>query len=129
VECVARRGLRGDRFFDCKDNYKGQITFFAWEVYGEISDRLGIHDECPSVFRRNVITRGINLNTLIGEEFVLQGTLFQGMAECSPCSWRDTTFRPGAEEALRARGGLRARILSNGILNSAAAAMLLDGLV
>lgn len=64
VECVARRGLRGDWFFDCKDNYKGQITFFAWEVYGEISDRLGIHDECPSVFRRNVITRGIDLNTL-----------------------------------------------------------------
>ena len=129
AECMAGHGLRGDRFFDYKDNYKGQITFIAWEVYGEISYRLGNHDECPSLFRRNVITRDIDLYTLIGQEFVLQGTLFQGMAECSPCSGIDTAFGPGAEEALRARGGLRARILSNGILNSAATAMLFDGLV
>lgn len=129
VECVAGRGLRGDRFFDYKDNYKGQITFFAWEVYADISNLLGIHDRHPSVFRRNVITRGRDLNTLIGREFVIQGTLFQGMSECSPCYWMDTAFGPGAEEALRGRGGLRARILSNGILKSEAAAVLFDGLV
>ena len=33
IECVAGRGLRGDRFIDYKENYKGQITFFAWETY------------------------------------------------------------------------------------------------
>lgn len=32
LECAAGRGIRGDRFFDYKDNYKGQITFFAIEV-------------------------------------------------------------------------------------------------
>ncbi len=36
IECVAGRGLRGDRFFDFKGNYKGQITFFAWETYEAI---------------------------------------------------------------------------------------------
>lgn len=55
--------------------------------------------------------------------------LFQGMAECIPCYWMDTALGPGAEKALRGRGRLRARILSSGILNSAAAAVLLDGLV
>ena len=36
VECTAGRGLRGDRFFDYKEDYKGQITFFAWEVYEDL---------------------------------------------------------------------------------------------
>ena len=35
VECAAGRGIRGDRFFDYKPDYKGQITFFAWEVLDE----------------------------------------------------------------------------------------------
>jgi hypothetical protein len=34
IECVAGRGIRGDRFLDYKENYKGQITFFAPEAFG-----------------------------------------------------------------------------------------------
>lgn len=116
IECVAGRGLRGDRFFDYKDDYKGQITFFAWEVYEEIRGQLGIHDKHVGVLRRNAITRGIDLNTLIGRTFEIQGIQFHGVAECSPCYWMNTAFGPGAEEALRGRGGLRARILTSGNL-------------
>jgi MOSC domain-containing protein YiiM len=116
VECVPGRGLRGDRFFDYKENYKGQVTFFATEVYDALSDALDIRDKPLSVFRRNVITRGIDLNTLIGREFEIQGIRFLGSSECSPCLWMNEAFGAGAEEFLRGRGGLRAKILTAGTL-------------
>lgn len=116
VECVAGRGLRGDRFFDYKPDYKGQITFFAGEIYDELCVTLEVCDREPSAFRRNVITRGVDLNTLIGVEFEVQGVRFLGSAECSPCYWMDRAFAPGAEATLKGRGGLRAKILSDGVL-------------
>ncbi len=42
VECVAGRGLRGDRFFDYKPDYKGQVTFFEEEVYAALCHGLGL---------------------------------------------------------------------------------------
>ncbi len=121
IECVAGRGLRGDRFFDFKPNYKGQITFFAAEIYDELCIALDTRDRAPSVFRRNVITRGIDLNTLIGQTFTVQGVTFLGTAECSPCHWMNEAFAPGAEASLKGRGGLRAKILSGGLLRTDAA--------
>jgi MOSC domain-containing protein YiiM len=116
VECVAGRGLRGDRYFDHKENYKGQITFFAWEIYHAICHALGSKDKDPSAFRRNVITEGVDLNGLIGTEFEIQGVRFRGTEECKPCYWMETAFAPGAENFLKGRGGLRALILSDGSL-------------
>jgi hypothetical protein len=116
AECVAGQGLRGDRFFGYKENYKGQITFFAAEVYQNLCERLNIHDKAPKVLRRNVLTRDTDLNGLIGKEFALQGIHFEGVAECSPCFWMNEAFGAGAEEYLRGQGGLRARILSSGFL-------------
>lgn len=119
VECVAGKGLRGDRFFEHKNHYKGQVTFFAVEVYEALCKSLNIHDKMPSVFRRNVLTRGMDLNELIDRDFEIQGVRFAGVCECSPCYWMDEAFGPGAEAALKGRGGLRARILSDGILKAA----------
>ncbi len=116
VECVAGRGLVGDRFLDYKDDYAGQITFFAGEVYDEIRRVLNQPDRSAGVFRRNVLTRGVDLNTFIGREFEVQGVRFAGTRECSPCYWMDQAFGPGAEAWLKGRGGLRARILSSGRL-------------
>ena len=116
VECVAGRGIRGDRFFDFKDNYQGQITFFAWETYEALCAELGVHDRTPAVFRRNVLTAGVDLNALIGREFAVQGVRFHGTEECRPCYWMDQAFGPGAFNFLKGRGGLRAEILCNGIL-------------
>ena len=116
VECVPGRGLRGDRFFDYKENFKGQVTFFAHEIYEALSDALDIHDKPVSVFRRNVITRGMDLNSLIGHDFEIQGIRFHGSTECSPCLWMNQAFGEGSEDFLRGRGGLRARILTAGPL-------------
>ena len=118
IECVAGRGIRGDRFFDHGDDFRGQITFFAAETYHEIMQELGCDDKPLSASRRNVITQGMDLNQLIGREFEVQGVRFLGTEECRPCYWMDQAFAPGAEDAMRGRGGLRARILSDGVLRT-----------
>ncbi len=116
VECVAGKGLFGDRFFAFKENYKGQITFLAAEVFEDVCQQLGVNGKSPGVTRRNVITRGADLNSLIGKTFTVQGVEFEGVAECSPCHWMNEAIAPGAEAALRGRGGLRARVLTDGVL-------------
>lgn len=116
LECIAGSGIRGDRFFDYKKDYKGQITFFAVEVFQELQACFGVWDRAPGVLRRNVITRAVNLDALIGREFEVQGVRFLGTEECKPCYWMDQAFCAGAEAALRGRGGLRAKILSSGTL-------------
>jgi MOSC domain-containing protein YiiM len=118
ARCLARRGLEGDRFFDFKPHYKGQITFFAWEVYEALCRDCKEEGVPPSAFRRNVITRGVDLNQLIGKEFEIQGVRFVGVEECSPCHWMNRAFHPEAEARLHGRGGLRARILSDGWLEA-----------
>ena len=115
IECVAGRGIRGDRFFDYRNNYKGQITFFSREIFELMTQALGVRTKSPAVLRRNVIVSGIDLVELIGMDFELQGVQFQGTAHCKPCYWMNTAFAPGAEEFLGAHsGGLRAKILTTG---------------
>lgn len=118
IQCVKGRGIEGDRFFDYKPNSASQITFFAMEVYRALCGELRVEDKPPSVFRRNVITSGMDLNALVGEEFEIQGVRFRGVEECRPCHWMEQAFAPGAEHFLRGRGGLRAMILSDGKLRS-----------
>jgi MOSC domain-containing protein YiiM len=120
IECVAGRGIRSDRYFDFKGDYKGQITFLSLDVFDELCGALQLQDCSPALARRNVITRSIDLNDLVGQEFEVQGVLFFGTEECRPCYWMDRAFAPGAEKFLKDRGGLRAKILSNGKLRSTA---------
>lgn len=116
VECVAGKGLVGDRFFGYKEDYKGQVTFFAHEVYERMCEQFQMVGLPPSAFRRNLITKGVDLNALIGQEFEIQGVRFLGTQECTPCHWMNQAFAEGAEEALKGHGGLRAKILSDGVL-------------
>ena len=116
ARCLAGRGIEGDRYLDFKEDYKGQVTFFAWEVYERMCAQFGIGDKSPGVFRRNFITEGVDLNALIGVEFELQGVRFLGTQESAPCHWMNTAFAEGAEAALKGSGGLRAKILSDGVL-------------
>ena len=118
IECVAGSGIRDDRFFDFKPEYKGQITFFAWEDLVRMWDEIGVPDNQrdPSATRRNVITEDVDLQALIGKEFSVQGVRFLGVEECRPCYWMDGAIRPGAEDWMKGRGGLRAKILTSGRL-------------
>ncbi|MGC1481554.1 MAG: MOSC domain-containing protein [Chthoniobacterales bacterium] len=116
VECVAGRGLIGDRFFDYQPDYKGQVTFFAAEVFEALCEKFGVEGASPGVLRRNVITRGVDLNEWIGMKFEVQGVGFEGTEEARPCLWMNGAFAPGAREAMRGRGGVRARVLTDGEL-------------
>lgn len=116
AECIAGCGLKGDRYFDYKPDYKGQVTFFAQEVYEQMCEQFNESGKDPSVFRRNVITSGIDLNDLIGREFEVQGIRFFGTEEAKPCYWMDRAFAQGCLQALEGKGGLRAKILSDGVL-------------
>lgn len=116
VECVAGRGLRGDRYFDHQNDYKGQITFFSWEAFRQLIGDLRLDGAEPSALRRNVVTEEADLPSLVGREFEIQGIRFFGTEECRPCYWMNQAVCPGVEEWMRGRGGLRARILTDGIL-------------
>jgi MOSC domain-containing protein YiiM len=118
IECVAGHGIRGDRFYDYRENYKGQITFFASEVFEELARHFGLTAKSPGAVRRNVIVSGIDLNKLIGEEFSVQGVRFRGTEHCRPCYWLDQAVAPGTEQFLQRNGGLRAQILTSGILKT-----------
>lgn len=118
VECVAGMGLRGDRYFGYKPDFKGQVTFFDADAVDAVRQHFNRPDLSGGEFRRNLIVRGVDLASWVGRRFRFQGVEFEGSEECKPCYWMDDAVGAGAEEFLRGqfRGGLRARILSSGRL-------------
>lgn len=116
VRCLAGRGLDGDRFLNYQDDYKGQVTFFSDEVYQDLCRKFPKVSRPSSAFRRNIILRGVDLESLIGRDFEIQGVRFTGSESCKPCGWMNQAFCDGAEAALQGRGGLRARIRTDGTL-------------
>ena len=127
VACVAGRGIVGDRFFDYRRDYSGQITFFALEVFEALKQTFDLPHAHPSATRRNVLVRGVELPDLIYREFCVQGIWFRGAAECKPCYWMDGALAPGTEAWLRGKGGLRARILTDGTLRLGPAELRVAG--
>jgi molybdopterin synthase catalytic subunit len=119
VECVAGMGLRGDRYFGYKPDFKGQVTFFDADAVQAVRDRFSLPELSSSLFRRNLIVRGVDLAEWVGKRFRFQGVEFEASEECKPCYWMDEAVAAGAEEFLKTnfRGGLRARILSDGVLS------------
>ncbi|MCU0777746.1 MAG: molybdenum cofactor biosynthesis protein MoaE [Akkermansiaceae bacterium] len=118
IECVAGMGLKGDRYFGHKADFKGQVTFFDAEVVEAVRREFGKPGLTGEEFRRNLIVRGVRLEDWIGKRFRFQGVTFEGSEECKPCCWMDEAVAPGTEEFLTSacRGGLRARILTGGTL-------------
>lgn len=122
VDARAGQGLLGDRYFGVAAHYDAQVTMIAWEVFAALQQEVGLSQLSPSLTRRNIVTQGAPLNQLIGHEFAIDCGVglvwFMGAKACSPCAWMDAMLAPGAREFLRGRGGLRARILSDGILRA-----------
>lgn len=123
VEVKAGLGLIGDRFYGKGEKFDGHITFFAWEVFQVMSAECGMRNGSPASLRRNVITEGVNLNQLIGQEFTIDGIRFRGTKHCAPCRWMDLGCAPGALKFLHGRGGLRAQVLSDGVLRRGSAVL------
>lgn len=124
VECVAGHGLRGDRFFDHRPDFKGQVTLFSAEVFLALCAARSAPELRPSALRRNLIVEQADLNALVGQEFLLQGIRLFGAEQCRPCHWMDLAIGPGAEAWLQGRGGLRCRILTDGWLQREASSAI-----
>lgn len=120
VECVAGMGLKGDRYFGYKPDFKGQVTFLDADAVDAVRSHFNRPDLSSGEFRRNLVVRGVELSEWVGKRFRFQGVAFEGTEECRPCYWMDEAVSPGTEEFLKSlfRGGLRARILSDGMLRA-----------
>lgn len=116
VSLVAGKGIEGDRFFDYKPDYKGQITFFSESTIDAVKKDLGHQHAKAQLFRRNVVLAGIDAEALIGKRFSIGDVEFTGSCEAAPCFWMDQAVGEGTHEFLKGKGGLRARITKGGSL-------------
>lgn len=118
VRAVPGRGLEGDRYFTGVGTFSGkpgphrEITLIEEETLLDLR-RRGI-DLSPGGHRRNLVTRGVRLNDLVGTEFRIGDVALNGVRLCDPCAHLESLSRPGVHEALKGRGGLRAQILTEG---------------
>jgi hypothetical protein len=115
------RGLLGDRyaakagtFTPRSDRLRGyDLTLIESEVLDRVTFRDGSHLTAPES-RRNVVTRGIDLNALVGREFTIGSVRALGQRLCEPCVHLQRLTRPGMIAGLVHQGGLRADILTDG---------------
>jgi MOSC domain-containing protein YiiM len=125
VEAHAGLGLKGDRYFGVAAHYNAQVTFISAEVLEAMQAELALANREDASTRRNIVIRGVPLLQLIGHEFSLdfgdESIDFAGASHCAPCAWMDAMIADGARAALRGRGGLRARILTDGTIRRGAA--------
>lgn len=119
---IAGVGLEGDRYalgrghFQSEGRWGQALTFIAAEAIEALVAEHGI-DLAPLATRRNILTRGIDLNSLIGKRFRVGGILCQGSRLAEPCAWLQNTTPPGTLRGLVHRGGLRADITENGTVH------------
>jgi MOSC domain-containing protein YiiM len=119
VIAVAGRGLEGDRYFAGEGTFyeerkKGQdLTLIEAEAIEGLAGDTGI-ELGPGGSRRNVVTRGIGLNDLVGRRFTVGEIECVGRRLCDPCSHLESVTQPGVLKGLVNRGGLRADIVRGG---------------
>ena len=116
----AGRGLDGDRYAagagtfspraDRRPGY--DLTLMAAEVLGELT--AAGHTVEFAATRRNVLTRGIDVNALVGRTFRIGDVLCAGRRLCEPCVHLDRLSGPGLLRPLIHRGGLRVDVLTDG---------------
>ena len=110
----AGEGIRGDRYAGL--GIPGShITFIGAEGIEAMVERTGI-PLLPRETRRNVLTRGIDVNALIGRRFRVGEALCEGIKECTPCNHLEETTRPGVRSGLSGQGGLRADVMEGGTI-------------
>ena len=114
VRAIAGRGLEGNRYFFDGDAPSGQaLTLIAAEAVEAMDREHGISIE-PRESRRNVVTRGIDVNELVGRRFRVGAVECRGVELCEPCAGLQAMTKPGVIKGLVHRGGLNADILSDG---------------
>jgi MOSC domain-containing protein YiiM len=117
ARAVPGQGLEGDRYFKKIGTYSDNpkpgrdLTLVEFEAIEALMRDYGI-DIDQKDFRRNIVTRGVPLNHLVGKEFKIGEVTVRGIRLCEPCSHLEGLTRKGVEAALTHRGGLRVDILT-----------------
>lgn len=123
VFAVAGRGLEGDRYFHQAGTRSGhpgwatEVTLAERDILEALRRDDGIVLDSRDL-RRNLITEGVTLSTLVGREFRVGETILQGVALCEPCAHLERATQRGVLRALVHRAGLRARILAGGTIRA-----------
>jgi MOSC domain-containing protein YiiM len=105
---VSDEGLPGDRYFG-----RGDITLVEAEALEGLNEDTGIELSHAEV-RRQVLTRGIRLNDLLGKRFRVGGVEAVGVEWCEPCNHLQKLTYPGVLKGMVHRAGLRADIVRAG---------------
>jgi MOSC domain-containing protein YiiM len=119
VRAVPGQGLEGDRYFHGRGEFyalgkDGQdLTLIEAEAIEGLAVDTGI-ELAPAEARRNVVTRGISLNDLVGKRFSIGAVECLGRRLCEPCRYLERSTHPGVLAGLSNRGGLRADVVSGG---------------
>ena len=131
VNVVAGAGIEGDRYFDHHDEPGQNITLIeAEEIESFLAERGRRYD--LSITGRNLVTRGIRLNELVGKEFFVRHRPVRGVELCEPCLGLGTSLQSAelaAAQAVRRRvhrAGIRADALSSGEIAVGARVRLSD---
>lgn len=116
IDVVPGAGIPGDRYATGLGHWSDprwpdqQITL----VETELCAALGLEIDA---LRRNIVTAGITLESLIGVEFELGSATLRGVRTCDPCRYIETMTRAGLFDELGGRGGLRAEVLQAGVVH------------
>jgi MOSC domain-containing protein YiiM len=114
VRAIAGRGLEGNRYFD-EGRPESEMTLIEAEALEALEAEHGIELDGASS-RRNVLTRGVRLNDLVGERFRVGALECRGIELCEPCLHLQSMTKPGIIDGLVHRAGLNAEILVGGEL-------------
>ena len=113
IEVLANKGVVGDRHFDNYNDPYCQLSLIESENIDEYNLKFGLN--IPYLdFRRNIITKGIKLNDLVGKKLSIGNVEVEGIDLCRPC--RHLTEMLDQENILKEflrKGGLRCQILSS----------------
>jgi len=121
VRAIPGKGLEGDRYSRGEGSFSKnpgggrQVTLVASEMLELLQSEHGIALEAADT-RRNLVTKGVLLNDLVGQLFQVGTVRMMGVRLAEPCSHLERLTRPGVMKGLVHRAGLRADILDEGVL-------------
>ncbi len=121
AQAVAGRGLQGDRYFKGEGTFSETVEAPSYEVTlieSELVEAFNARSEVvlePYAFRRNLLTKGVSLNALVGKTFRVGEVTLKGTRLCEPCNHLATIVRKDVLQMVH-QAGLRAGIVSSGTI-------------
>ena len=113
ISVSAGKGIIGDRYFNEKNEDYNQLTLIESENIDYYNNKFNL--KIPYLnFRRNIVTKGIKLNDLVGKKLIIGKTEIKGIDLCRPCkSLQENLDQDNIVKEFLRMGGLRCAILTS----------------